>query len=92
MTEIKQRCNTWGLRFTQVDVRNNEIKTLLALNTGGEEGTRILFEDIKKQFPKNQGEPDSVIDLLDEMDDIIDDHPVTREQLTQVALGLGHKI
>lgn len=92
MTEVEQKSNTWGLQFTQVDVESNEIKTLLALNTGGEKGTKILFEDIKKKFPKNEGKPDCTIDLLDETDDIVDDHPITREQLTQVALGLGHKI
>lgn len=28
MMEVKQKSNTWGLQFTQVDVESNEIKKI----------------------------------------------------------------
>lgn len=84
--------NTWGLIFTKVNIEEDKFDTLLSLNTGSEEETRNLFERIKREFKSNTGEPQALIDLVDENDDIIDDYPVTYGQVQTIAALMGHKI
>lgn len=81
--------NTWGLRFTKVNLIEDKFESLLALNIGDEQTTRKVFEDIKEDFKENTGEPDCVIDLLDEDDSIVDDFPITEKQATKIAALLG---
>lgn len=84
--------NTWGFNFVQVDTEKDEFNSLLALNVGDEEKTRNVFEEIKSLFEENTVEPDCVIDLLDENDDIIDDYALTLSQVKSITGLLGHQI
>lgn len=85
--------NTWGLGFTRINYEADTFETLLALNIGNEAKTRKLFEQIKDEFVRNDGEPiDCLIDLLDQDDSIVDDHPVTLDQAKAIADKLGHKL
>ncbi|MGM1044767.1 MAG: hypothetical protein ACQEXX_01335 [Bacillota bacterium] len=84
--------NTWGLQFIKVDIDENKFDTMLALNIGDEEKTKELFYSFKSIFSENTGTPDCVIDLIDEDGSIIDDFPVTKNQATEIALSLRHKL
>ncbi|WP_145413372.1 hypothetical protein [Paenibacillus xylanexedens] len=84
--------NTWGLIFTKVNLEENKFDYLLELNTGSEHDTRLLFNRIKNEFTENKGEPEMVIDLVDEEDGIIDDFSLTFSQAETVASLLGHNI
>ncbi|QFY85074.1 hypothetical protein [Bacillus subtilis] len=90
MTE--QNKNTWGLAFVKVDLEKNKFKQLIALNLGTEEKAREVFDRIKNEFKENKGEPDCVIDLIDEEDSIVDDYRLTENQIVTVASLLGHEI
>lgn len=90
MTE--QNKNTWGLAFVKVDLERDKFKQLIALNLGTEKKAREVFDRIKNEFKENKGEPDCVIDLIDEEDSIVDDYRLTENQLVTVASLLGHEI
>lgn len=92
MGDVRMR-NTWGLNFVKVDTEKDEFKSLLALNLGSEEKTKEIFNKIKSEFKENENDqPDCVIDMLDENDDIIDDYALTFSQTQLVASLLGHQI
>jgi hypothetical protein len=84
--------NTWGLQFIKVNIEENKFDRMLSLNIGNEEETKELFYIYKSIFAENKGDPDCVIDLLDENDDIIDDFSVTKNQATEIALSLRHRL
>lgn len=84
--------NTWGIEFVKVNIKDDKFESLFALNIGDEAKTRALFNQIKSEFTKKEGEPDCVIDLLDEDDSIIDDLSVTKNQVIEIASLLGHKV
>lgn len=84
--------NTWGLQFVKINTNDNEFETLLALNSGTEEKARQVFDRIKAEFAENKGEPDCVIDLLDDDDSIVDDFAITTDQAKTIASLLGHSI
>ncbi|OMD04715.1 hypothetical protein MKX34_11660 [Paenibacillus sp. FSL R5-0636] len=84
--------NTWGLQFVRIDVQANEIETLLILKGVSEEYARETFNRIKLEFSENKGEPDCVVDLLDEDDSIVDDFGITLSQAKSIASLLGHSI
>jgi hypothetical protein len=84
--------NTWGIGFTRINTEADTFETLLELNTGNETKTRKLYEQIKAEFVRNDGEPDCLIDLLDEDDSIVDDYPITLDQAKAIADKLGHKL
>lgn len=85
--------NTWGLNFVKVDTEKDEFKSLLVLNLGSEEKTKEIFNKIKSEFKENvNDQPDCVIDMLDENDEIIDDYALTFSQTQLVASLLGHQI
>jgi hypothetical protein len=86
------RKNTWGLEIIKVNVEEDKFESLLALNIGEEAETRRLFTQIKNEFEENNGEPDCIIDLLDEQDAIVEDISVTRQQAIEIAKRLGHEI
>ncbi|URJ76327.1 hypothetical protein MF621_004033 (plasmid) [Bacillus velezensis] len=90
MTSKKK--NTWGLSFVKVDLENDRLNQLLGLNLETEQKAKEVFDRIKNEFKENKGEPDCVIDLIDEDDSIVDDYRLTENQLITVALSLGHKI
>lgn len=85
--------NKWALQFTEIDHENQYFKTLLYL-TAGEEQVKTTFENLKKQFKKNEGAKECVIDLInvDDNESIIDDYPLTKMQLESVATLLGFKL
>ncbi|MED3677081.1 MULTISPECIES: hypothetical protein [Bacillus amyloliquefaciens group] len=83
--------NTWGLSFCSIDEKEQNIK-LLGLNFGTEQKAKEIFDRIKNEFEQNTGKPDSIIDLIDEEEDIIDEYPLTKNQLVTVASLLGHTI
>ncbi|MDH6370572.1 uncharacterized protein with FMN-binding domain [Paenibacillus sp. PastF-3] len=84
--------NTWGLQFVRVNVQDNQFETLLILKGVSEEYAKETFERIKSEFVKNQGEPDCVVDLLNEEDSIVDDFAITLVQAKTIASLLGHSI
>ena len=83
--------NTWGLSFCSIDEKEENNK-LLELNLGTEQKAREVFDRIKNEFEQNTGKTDSIIDLIDEDDNIIDDYPLTKHQLVTVASLLGHSL
>lgn len=87
------KTNKWGLQFTEIDHENQEFKTLLYI-TAEEKQVKATFENIKKQFKKNEGEKECVIDLIDidDNESIVDDHPLTKMQLESVATLLGFEL
>ncbi|QRV11400.1 hypothetical protein JR311_19660 (plasmid) [Bacillus velezensis] len=87
-----QNKNTWGLSFVKVDLENDRLNQLLGLNLETEQKAKEVFDRIKNEFKENKGEPDCVIDLIDEDDSIVDDYPLTENQIVTVALLLGHEI
>ncbi|QAT68031.1 hypothetical protein EQZ20_24470 (plasmid) [Bacillus glycinifermentans] len=89
---MEQNENTWGLAFVKIDIENDQFNELLALNLGTEQKAREVFDRIKNEFKENKGEPDCIIDLIDEYGEIIEDYPLTKNQLITVASLLGHKI
>lgn len=88
----EQNKNTWGLAFYKLNHEKNEINQLLGLNLGTEQKAKEVFDRIKNEFKKNEGKPDSIIDLIDENYNIIEDYPLTKNQLVTVASLLGHEI
>lgn len=74
-----------------MNVKKDTFETLLPIGLGTEEKARELFDRIKSEFPKNEGEPEIVIDLLDEHFDIQDGFPVTFIQAATIAELLGHR-
>ncbi|MCY7500124.1 hypothetical protein [Bacillus pumilus] len=84
--------NTWGLAFVQIDTKKDQFNELLSLNLGSEHKAREVFDRIKRDFKENNGEPDGVIDLIDENEEIIEDYVLTTNQLITVAAMLGHVI
>ncbi|MFF2532248.1 hypothetical protein ACFVS2_25395 [Brevibacillus sp. NPDC058079] len=84
--------NTWGLQIVKVNVEEGGFDTLIALNIGNEAKTRDMFNQIKNEFTKNNGEPDCVLDLLDDEDSIVDDWAITKKQAVEIASRLGHNI
>ncbi|WP_144523152.1 hypothetical protein [Bacillus pumilus] len=84
--------NTWGLAFIQIDTEKDQFNELLSLNLGSEHKAREVFNRVKNEFKENDGEPEGVIDLLDENEEIIDDYALTTNQLITVAAMLGHEI
>lgn len=84
--------NTWGLAFVQIDTKKDQCNELLSLNLESEHKAREVFDRIKSEFKENNGEPDGIIDLIDENEEIIDDYALTTNQLITVAAMLGHEI
>lgn len=84
--------NTWGLQFVKIDIEGNKFNTLLALNIGNEIEARVSFDRIRNEFTENKGEPDCIVDLLDENDDIIEDFSLTGSQVISIASLLGYKL
>lgn len=84
--------NTWGLAFIQIDTEKDQFNELLSLNLGSEHEAREVFDRVKREFKENNGEPDGVIDLIDENEEIIDDYALTTNQLIIIAAMLGHEI
>jgi len=83
----------WGLVFHEVDLENQEYKTLLYL-TGTESRIKAAFENMKNQFKRHKGEPDCVISLIDVDDNesTVDDYPLTKMQMTSIATLLGFEL
>ncbi|KAA9007322.1 hypothetical protein F4V43_02220 [Paenibacillus spiritus] len=84
--------NTWGLVFTKINTVENKFEALLSLNTGTEDETRIIFNRIKNEFSENKGDPEVVIDFVDEDDSIVGDFSITKSQAGKIAGLLGHKL
>jgi len=89
---LNENKNTWGLQFVKINIEDNEFETLLAINCGSEEKARKVFSRIKIEFSENKGEPDCVVDLLDEDDSIVDDFAITTDQAKTIASLLGYVI
>ncbi|MBK4208858.1 hypothetical protein ACQJNT_07325 [Bacillus licheniformis] len=89
---MEQNENTWGLAFVKIDLENDQFNELLALNLETEQIAREVFGRIKNEFKENKGEPDCIIDLIDEHNDIIEDYPLTKKQIVTIASLLGHEI
>ncbi|MGG0667752.1 hypothetical protein ABE073_04400 [Lederbergia citrisecunda] len=85
--------NKWGLVFHEVDVENQEFKTLLYL-TGDHIRIKYTFNNIKERFKRNTGNPECVLSLVDVEDNesAIDDYPLTKMQLESVATLLGFEL
>lgn len=85
--------NKWGLVFHEVDVENQEYKTLLYL-TGAESQMKATFENMKSQFKRHKGDPDCVVSLIDVDDNesTVDDYPLSKMQMTSVATLLGFEL
>ncbi|MBA9086523.1 hypothetical protein FHR92_003001 [Fontibacillus solani] len=84
--------NTWGLQFVRINIQANEFETLLVLKGVSEEYARETFNRIKSEFSENKGEPDCVVDLLNEDDSIVDDFAITNDQAQTIASLLGHSL
>ncbi|WP_438498589.1 hypothetical protein [Paenibacillus sp. IHBB 3054] len=84
--------DTWGLQFVKINVLKNEFETLLILKGVSEKYAKETFNRIKTEFAGNNGEPDCVVDLLDEDDSIVDDFGITLSQAKSIASLLGHSI
>lgn len=84
--------DTWGLQFLKINVLQNEFETLLILKGVSEKYAKETFNRIKTEFKENNGEPDCVVDLLDEDDSIVDDFSITINQAKIIASLLGHSI
>jgi len=76
----------------KINTDDNKFVTLLALNSGSEAKAREVFSRIKAEFAENKGEPDCVVDLLDDDDSIVDDFAITTNQAQTIASLLGHSI
>lgn len=85
--------NKWGLVFHEVDVENQEYKTLLYL-TGVESQIKAAFENMKSQFKRHKGDPDCVVSLINVVNNesTIDDYPLTKMQMTSIATLLGFEL
>lgn len=85
--------NTWGLQFVQIDEANNDFKYLFGVNCGTEQEARKQFDKIKRIFPTfNTNEYDCIVDLIDENDDIYEDHALSFEQVKEIAFLMGAKM
>ncbi len=82
--------NTWGIIITKVE--EDSFKALLSLNIGDEERTRTLFETIKEDFDENTGDPECVIDLVNEHDEYIADYAITLQDAIEISNILGRPI
>lgn len=82
--------NKWGLIITKVE--EDSFKTLLSLNIGDEERTRKLFETIKGEFLKNEYDPECVLDLVNDHDEYVSDHPITLQDAIEISAILGYPI
>ncbi|WP_342436753.1 hypothetical protein NSS79_25985 [Paenibacillus sp. FSL L8-0436] len=65
---------------------------MLVLKGVSKEYAKETFNRIKSEFVENKGEPDCVVDLLDEDDSIVDDFAITTAQAKTIASLLGHSI
>jgi hypothetical protein len=83
---------TWGLRFVKVNTEENVFEDLLILKGVSESYAREVFERIRTEFAENKGEPDCVIDLLDEDNSIVDNFTITLTQAQTIASLLGYSI
>lgn len=83
--------NKWTLSFVEFDNENQEFKTLLTIEAS-ETHVKETFNRIKNEFKENTGEPDCIIDLVDEYDSIIDNYSLTKQQLVSVASLLGFEL
>lgn len=83
---------TWGLQFVKVNTEENKFEDLLVLKGVSESYAREIFDRIRTEFTENKGEPDCVVDLLDEGDSIVDDFGITLSQAKSIASLLGHSI
>jgi hypothetical protein len=82
--------NTWGLIFNCINEEKDEIVELLGLNLGSESEARLYFDKIKTEFPSEDDL--CIIDLVDEEDSIVDDYPISKEQVLEIAARFGHEI
>jgi hypothetical protein len=83
---------TWGLQFVKVNTEENKFEDLLVLKGVSESYARETFDRIKAEFTENKGEPECVVDLIDEDDSIVDDFAITISQAKSIASLLGHSI
>lgn len=87
--------NTWGFQFVRINEQADGFDTLLALNIGGEQKTRKIFDEMSREFGAvkgGPGGPEYLIDLLDDDDSIIDDIAITKEEAIKIAAKLGHEL
>jgi hypothetical protein len=82
--------NKWGLVFTQMDQEKQEFIRLIGLNFASEERAKSMFYKIKADYPSVK--EDCIVDLVDEINDIIEDYPLSREQVEEIVAMLGHEI
>lgn len=82
----------WGLAFTRINAKENIIESLLGIGFKSEEYAREVFNRISCEFTENKGDPDMVIDLVDEYDNIIDDFSITSSQGETIARLLGYRL
>lgn len=83
----------YGITFNKVDTKKNEITQLLAFNIGEtEEQAFEVFRKIENHYAKNDGEPEIVIDLVDEHWTILHDYSLTFEDAKELAFSMGWDI
>jgi hypothetical protein len=87
---MSENKNTWGLVFNCINEEKDEIVQLLGLNLGSENEARLYFDKIKTEFPSNDDQ--CIVDLVDEDDSIVDDYPLSKEQVLEIAARFGHEI
>jgi hypothetical protein len=80
-----------AINFTGVDLVNDAFIDHLTLCVGKthEEGLKF-FNQIKDSYPKHEGEPEIVIDFIDQDWSILDDYPLSKENARHLAMRMGH--
>lgn len=83
----------YGITFNKVDTEKDEIVQLLAFNIGKtEEQAYQVFRKIENHYVKNDGEPEIVIDLVDEHWTILHDYSLTYKDAKELAFSMGWDI
>lgn len=83
----------YGIKFNKIDTEKNTIIQLLAFNIGEtEEQAYGVFHKIENHYIENKGEPEVVIDLVDENSSILHDYALKYEDAKELALSMGWDI
>jgi hypothetical protein len=87
---MSENKNTWGLVFNSINEEKDEVVEIFGLNLGSESDARFYFDKIKTEF--HSKDDHCIVDLVDEEDSIVDDYPLSKEQVLEIAARFGHEI
>ncbi len=80
-----------AITFTEIDLVNDEFYNILTLCIGKTyEEALTFFNQVKESYPKHEGEPEIVIDFIDNDWSIINDYPLSKENARHLAQRMGH--